>query len=1280
MLCAIILLSTHFTLRAQSPAPPQIDTPLTVTQDYFFNAPLMVPYSSSEVGIFNNAEVEIFSSTEVTLLPGFTASTDSGCGEFVAGIRDCPVISIDAQVQHVSCYGKPDGRIQLNCFGGNEPYFFTWFPGNQITQIISGLSPGRYTALVADRNGCIASDTITILEPPLLTAQTTTSPSECNENSGSVSIVSTGGVGNYRYFWENDGYDQAERSELPAGLYEILVQDSNNCSVNARASVSDIDGPEISVEVLTGVSCHGYNDASARIILPSSHGPEPVFPCGTPHDRLAAGTHPVIQQDSNGCVTVVDIIITEPDPLTVEFEIALPECGQANGSVLAIPGGGTPPYSYDWDNALGDSLRSNLSSGVYALKVSDANGCSFEQKIYLPDTNTFSLNISATDVKCNKSEDGKIEAFPSGGTAPYTYRWFAGDFELDINNNRIELLSDGYYRLFVYDNNNCGSTDIVRINYPEDFDLRPVITNPSTESSNDGSISLVLGGATPPYNVSWSSGQAQMTIDNLGIGAYTYQITDQNNCIMEGSINLVDNSFLLAASPCLINPLQTFNYSGIISSCVGCNPQLRLNPVYNLETDFGANGNDNLSDQQSFEWASDFIRQNYCSTGAKLVIPPGTYIVGRQDQLPNTYLKGFSPLQFCGCENIVIEGLIDPVTGDKPVIKFDQCFKYGAFDPVTGLRYIRHRGAALGNVTDYKYAADPSYIIQLDNCKNFEFKNLDLDGNIHSFIIGGYFASDLAGINLPHGGFRIDNSTDINIENCDVHHFGQDGLLIRDIKKVVFGEEFSNMNIRLWNSTFNLNCRDGFHWNGGKGVIAGECEFNYNGYGPWGGTKIRGGLEMEVDGFGYNDISHGNFIKCDFNFNNTAGIISNGQQTIFNRYYHDFRFKNCNIVSGEDSYSTFLENKNVTFECCSITGQVMSAYDSYRSDQDKTRYLSCTFTEEAFDPHTASLRSFPYENNGDCSIGDIANASRMLRIEGGGKSRVLFDGCTFDAGRYTNFGHFFGRGLRNSDENITIRNSIFIKRNGDIRDPNIETEIYDNWNRELMKLISVIATGNNRTFIPHQDDNLCFCHENGGFAVWQTCWFFDACRIRETNSTLRGARATALIPGYCDYGPQGTGLQCLNFEPDGYTDASYTDPINLPCVLQYDNPIFTEPNINVYPPPWVEVPGAEVAPLFWLHPLQNACLSNLRQQNPRRQEEYVESLSVYPVPSTDYINVSGGTIGEKVYIYNPIGKLVQSEYILSEVHTLDIREIQAGVYYLFTEINGTATKIIKTDK
>lgn len=51
-------------------------------------------------------------------------------------------------------------------------------------------------------------------------------------------------------------------------------------------------------------------------------------------------------------------------------------------------------------------------------------------------------------------------------------------------------------------------------------------TNPSLSTIPDGSLSLIISGGTPPYQVSWSTGGNGLFLTNLGVGSYSAIVID----------------------------------------------------------------------------------------------------------------------------------------------------------------------------------------------------------------------------------------------------------------------------------------------------------------------------------------------------------------------------------------------------------------------------------------------------------------------------------------------------------------------------------------------------------------------------------------------------------------------------------------------------------------------------------------------------------------------------------------------------------------------------------
>lgn len=79
--------------------------------------------------------------------------------------------------------------------------------------------------------------------------------------------------------------------------------------------------------------------------------------------------------DDQGCVIDSSFLVEIPDPIVFEVTVIDEDFG-GDGSIALGISGGTEPYDLLWNNGqTGDTLLSELTSGLYSWVVSDANGC-----------------------------------------------------------------------------------------------------------------------------------------------------------------------------------------------------------------------------------------------------------------------------------------------------------------------------------------------------------------------------------------------------------------------------------------------------------------------------------------------------------------------------------------------------------------------------------------------------------------------------------------------------------------------------------------------------------------------------------------------------------------------------------------------------------------------------------------------------------------------------------------------------------------------------------------
>ncbi len=182
----------------------------------------------------------------------------------------------------------------------------------------------------------------------------------------------------YEYFIGKPGIVEKATSVTPNDIctYFLLTSEDNDIHIYKM--------PYVSYNVnITNVSC--YNAADGAIVTQPSINGNYYF---TYHDtasnfyanpvNLPAGTYIIDFFDTlNSCNIYQDtVIINQPDSLIITPNITGPTCqGLCDGSIDAVVTGGTPPYSFFWDNGASLQVITGLCTGNYAVTVNDANGC-----------------------------------------------------------------------------------------------------------------------------------------------------------------------------------------------------------------------------------------------------------------------------------------------------------------------------------------------------------------------------------------------------------------------------------------------------------------------------------------------------------------------------------------------------------------------------------------------------------------------------------------------------------------------------------------------------------------------------------------------------------------------------------------------------------------------------------------------------------------------------------------------------------------------------------------
>lgn len=185
------------------------------------------------------------------------------------------VLTVSTSHTNVSCNSGSNGTaIVSGVTGGSGPYDYSWSPSGGTGATASGLTAGSYTVTVTG-SGLSGSGTATVTQPPVLIATATSQTNPAGPTpTGSATVGVTGGTPSYTYSWSPTGGTAATASNLTAGMYIVVVTDSNGCV--ATQSFTLTEGPAAPGAPTIGTIAAGDGQANVAFTAPASEGGTPI--------------------------------------------------------------------------------------------------------------------------------------------------------------------------------------------------------------------------------------------------------------------------------------------------------------------------------------------------------------------------------------------------------------------------------------------------------------------------------------------------------------------------------------------------------------------------------------------------------------------------------------------------------------------------------------------------------------------------------------------------------------------------------------------------------------------------------------------------------------------------------------------------------------------------------------------------------------------------------------------------------------------------------------------
>ncbi|MBI5217426.1 MAG: gliding motility-associated C-terminal domain-containing protein [Bacteroidia bacterium] len=248
-----------------------------------------------------------------------------------------------------------------------------------------------------------------------------------------------------------------------------------------------------------------------------------------------------------------------------------------DGYVSLHTAGGTPAYTYTWNNFPGnhsDSI-SNLGQGAYIFSIDDSIGCSFSDTAFVSQPQPIQFIIdSVENIKCFGDSTGSIFTTTQGGTSPYQF-----NIPLVAQNNTGDFTSlpVGYYYLYVFDANNCTSMVETALTEPQELVLTlDSIFIPVCYGDSTGAVYITATGGSAPYIFQWNNQNSSEDVVHLLPGNYSITITDGHGCEISADTLIPAVPQIIITTDSIVHVKCNTNNGAIYTTLSGGEPPLSV--------------------------------------------------------------------------------------------------------------------------------------------------------------------------------------------------------------------------------------------------------------------------------------------------------------------------------------------------------------------------------------------------------------------------------------------------------------------------------------------------------------------------------------------------------------------------------------------------------------------------------------------------------------------------------------------------------------------------------
>ena len=277
--------------------------------------------------------------------------------------------------------------------------------------------------------------------------------------------------------------------------------------VDLGLDVTSCNGTPVVLNAGTGFSSYKWSDNSTGSTLAVS----------------TSGTYSVEVTNGGSCTATDNIAVNVSPVLDATLNTTMIDCLNSTGSIVVIPSGGTPPFTYTLNGTAKGSQNNftQLIAGTYTIDIKDNQGCTISRQATINAVPPPVVDLGLDVITCNGTP-----VLLNAGAGFSSYKWSDNS-----TGSSLVVNTSGSYSVVVTDGNGCTATDDVVVNISPVLDATLNITMIDCRNQTGSIVVNPSGGIAPfAYTLNGIDRGSQNSFTQLIAGTYNIDIKDKLGC------------------------------------------------------------------------------------------------------------------------------------------------------------------------------------------------------------------------------------------------------------------------------------------------------------------------------------------------------------------------------------------------------------------------------------------------------------------------------------------------------------------------------------------------------------------------------------------------------------------------------------------------------------------------------------------------------------------------------------------------------------------------------